>query len=297
MRFTLRLALAIVAAIVATVVLAPAAAWVVAAAGFRYSFPRIFDRVVMGSIAVALVVFARQLGLGALLRSGFDGPRRKLASGLRGTAVGIAAMALLLLLAVLAGGGRPPDWAGIAADLPKWLLSAVTVALIEESFFRAILLGGMQRELAATRALVVSSIIYAGAHLVRAPDKYYVTTFEPLLGLQNLIASASQLAGLEAALPAFIGLLILGLVLGRAYQRTGNVYFSMGLHGGIIIGLRVWSKCVWRNKLPFWIVGDLNTPVISGFAAWAIALTMLATLPCLLGAQSRDRDATRIRST
>ena len=296
MRFTLRLALAIVAAILATVVLAPAAAWLIAAAGLRYSFPRIFDRVVMVSVAVALLLFARQLGLGALLRSGFGGPPRKLALGLRGIAVAIAAMALLLLLAVLAGGGRPPDWAGIAADLPKWLLTAVTVALIEESFFRAILLGGMQRELAATRALVVSSIIYAGAHLVRAPQKYYVTTFEPLVGLQNLSASASQLTGVQTALPAFIGLFILGLVLGRAYQLTGKVYFSLGLHGAIIIGLRVWSKCVWRAKLPFWVVGDLNTPVISGFAAWAIVLTMLAALPCLLGARSNDRDAPRVSS-
>ncbi|MGH7947990.1 MAG: lysostaphin resistance A-like protein [Candidatus Binataceae bacterium] len=296
MRFTLRLALAIVAAIFATVVLSPLVAWVVAAAGFRYPLPRIFDRVVMASVAVALVLFARQLGLGGLLRSGFAGPRRNLGSAFRGIAVAFAAMAVLVLLAWLARGGRPPDWGSIATNLPRWLMTAVTVALIEESFFRAILLGGMQREIGATRALVVSSIIYAGAHLVRAPDKYYVTSFEPAAGLHNLVASASQLAGVEAAVPAFIGLFILGLVLGRAYQLTGNLYFSMGLHAGIIVGLRVWSKCVWRAKLPFWVGGDLDTPVISGIAAWAIALTMLATLPYLLGERSRDCDALKSRA-
>ena len=296
MPFTLRLALAIVAAIAAAVVLAPLAAWVLAAAGVRFPFPRVFDRLVVVATLAALVVSKRQLGLAELLRSGFDGPPRKLASVLRGAAMAFAAMALLLILALLAGGGRPVDWASVPADLPKWLLTAVTIAVAEECFFRAILLGGMQLEFGRTCALVVSSIIYAGSHLVRPPDKYYLTSFEPGAGLRNLIASASQLAGFEAAVPAFVGLFLLGLVLGRAYQLTRSLYFSMGLHGGIILGLHFWSKFVRRHKLPFWIVGNLNRPAISGLAAWAIALAMLAALPYLLGARSSDRDAPRAPS-
>jgi membrane protease YdiL (CAAX protease family) len=285
MSFTLRFALAIVAAIAAALVVAPFAAWMVAAAGFKYPFPSIFDRVVMIAAAVALILFARQLKLVELLRAGFARPRDNARLWLRGVAVAFTVMALIFLLAVLAGGSRRPDWGQMAADLPKWILSGLTVALIEEAFFRAILLGGMQREFGRVIALVASSVIYAGAHLVRAPDKYYVTSFEPAVGLHNLFASAAQLTGLEAAVPAFIGLFLFGLVLGRAYQVTGNTYFSMGLHGGVVVALRVWSKCVWRSRLPFWVVGDLDTTVISGFAAWVIALAMLVMLPRLLGLQ------------
>ncbi|MGH7863792.1 MAG: hypothetical protein ACREQB_02305, partial [Candidatus Binataceae bacterium] len=61
-------------------------------------------------------------------------------------------------------------------------------------------------------------------------------------------------------------------------------------------GLRVWAKCVWRAKLPFWVAGHFDTPVISGIAAWAIALTMLATLPGLLGERSDAREASGRRT-
>jgi membrane protease YdiL (CAAX protease family) len=159
------------------------------------------------------------------------------------------------------------------------MLSAVVIALIEEGFCRAFLLGGMQRDFRRTTALIASSAIYSAAHLFRAPEKYYVATFEPAVGLRNLIASTGQLSDPGAAIPAFVGLFILGLVLGRAFLLTGTVYFSMGLHGGLVFGLKVWMQCVRRRLLPSWIIGASLAPVISSVSGWALALGVLVLLP------------------
>jgi membrane protease YdiL (CAAX protease family) len=38
---------------------------------------------------------------------------------------------------------------------------------------------------------------------------------------------------IEMLVPGFFNLMLAGVMLGYAYQRTGNLYFSIGLHAGL----------------------------------------------------------------
>src|SRR5690348_1070456 len=102
--FTLILLVAIGIGLAAAVVIAPLAAMAVAAAGWRFPFPRIFDRTVMVTVFCALALFARRLGLWGLLRQGFNASRRHYLQALAGLALATAAMAVLFSLAAIAGG-------------------------------------------------------------------------------------------------------------------------------------------------------------------------------------------------
>ncbi len=284
MLFTFKFAIALAAGIAAAIILAPFAAWIIAAAGFRFPFPRIFDRTVMAAVFGAILMAAHELELRDLLVEGFTSPLRGLRRSARGFVVAIVAVALIVALAYALGGRPPSSLAGAWARLPGYLASAVVIAVIEEGFFRAFLLGGMEEDFGSAGALALSSAIYAVAHLVRSPARFYVTGLEPLAGLHTLGASLDQLRHPMVALPSLFGLFLLGILLGAAFVVTRTVYFSAGLHAGLVIGAKLWPRLVMgRAAVPLWLAGYGELPLISGAAAWVIACALLTLLRPLSG--------------
>ncbi len=281
--FTLLFAAALVAAAALAAIIAPAAAWLVAQAGFRFPFPRIFDRVVMATMAVAMAVLAKRLRLVALLREGFRCSPASLHHAVRGLLAGACVIGALFALAFAFGAHGGPQSAKVVARLPGYLLGAVAVAVIEEGFFRAFLLGGMVDDFGATGALLLSSAVYAVAHVVRAPARFYVADFEPAAGLRNLAASLGALAHPLASAPALIGLMLLGLVLGSAFLRSGSIYFSAGLHGVLVLGAKSFRALrTPRVKLPRWLSGYGRIALISGVVGWTAALVLLVLVPLIV---------------
>jgi hypothetical protein len=285
MSFTARFAIALVAGLIAAVVVAPIAALAVAHAGWRFPFPRIFDRTVMVTLFLAMLWAARDLQLGALLARGFKHPAREgFLRVLRGLAVSFCAIAILFALALTAGGSDAANFGAVASRVPGYILSAIAIAIIEEGFFRAFLLGGMRNDFGNMGALLASSAFYAVAHLVRSPAHFYVTRYEPSAGLMNLAHSMDQLSHPASAIPTLIGLFLLGFVLGKAYLLTGSVYFSIGLHCGFVLGAKLWPKIIINHATqPWWIAGPGAVPLVSAPAAWIIAIVILLALPPLTG--------------
>ncbi len=276
MSFTLRLTIVIVASLVVATLAAPFAAAAVAAMGFHFPFPRIFDRTVMVLVAIALISQARELRVVPLLRSGFDHPLRNLRRATRGFLIAMAAIATLVYLAVVLGAHAAETSSGLWNLMPKYIVSAIVIAIIEEGFFRAFLLVGLEDDFGRIPALLLSSAIYAFAHLVRSPAKFYVTGIHPLAGFETLGLSLAHAADPALVLPTFIGLFLLGIVLGEAFLETGTVYFPIGLHAGFVLGAKLWPKMTSAGvELPGWLRGWGSQPLISGLAAWAIALTIL----------------------
>jgi len=277
--FTARFAFVLIVGIVAAVILAPIAAVAVAAAGWRFPFPRIFDRTVMATLLIAILYSARDLKLVSLMARGFlHLPRRSIRYAIRGFVVALCAIAILFALAFGAGGGRFADQ-DVVGLMVKYLLAAIAIAFIEEAFFRAFLLGGMRDDFGERIALIASAAIYALAHLVRSPARFYVTGYRPAAGLVTLAHSVDQFANPAVAIATLIGLFLLGLVLGEAYILTGSVYFSIGLHGGFVLGAKLWPKIVLnRAAIPWWIAGAGAIPMIGGAAAWVIAIIVFVML-------------------
>ena len=284
MRFTVRLTIALLLAAAAAAVIAPFVANALGAAGYRFPFPRIFDRVVMATMAAMMALWARQLRLARLLGRGFAGPLNNLGSAVRGLAVAAASIAILLVLGAMFGGRDAMGTGQALARAPKYVAGAILIAIIEEGFFRAFVLGGMIEDFGRYGALAISSAIYALAHLVRSPARFYVTGFDAAAGFHNLGASLAQLAHPAAALPALVGLFLLGFALGEAYLLTGSVYFSAGLHAGLVLGVKLWPYGgAPRAAPPHWIAGYGRPALVTGAAAWAISLAIIALMPRLVG--------------
>ena len=286
--FTLLFAGAVVLSAVAAALVAPLIAYVLAVAGAHVVCPRIFDRVVMVTAVAVLMLGARPLGLWELLRGGFRDSRANLSLFFAGLAAAVAIIIALLVLAAWAT-QRPLIAGDLALRALRYFVAAMLIGAFEEGFFRAVLLAGLRRDCGVRGALIASSIIYALAHLVRAPRHYYLTGFHPAAGFDNLVASLARIAHPDGLLPMVLGLFLLGLVLGEAFILTGRVYLSIGLHAGFILGAKCWPLVAGPppHTIPSWLAGPGPVPLIAAPAAWVASLILLLAMRAWFGAGAR----------
>jgi uncharacterized protein len=131
----------------------------------------------------------------------------------QGVGLGVAAIAgstlIVSLLVALTGSDATPDQVltGGIADTPLQLLLAVVAAVViapvaEELLFRGLLHRGLRRRLALVPATAVSSVLFAFVHID-------VVLSQPL---------------------AIAGLVLVGVVLAIAYERTGSLVVPVIIH-------------------------------------------------------------------
>jgi hypothetical protein len=157
--------------------------------------------------------------------------------------------------------------------------TAAVVATLEEILFRGGIFGGLRRVLYWPFALLISSVIYALVHFLQSAESTGPVGWYSGLALLPLMLSG--FTDIHAILPGFFSLALAGVLLGLAYQRTGNLYFSIGLHAGWIFCLKIYgqitvqtpSAAVW-----FWGGGKMTDGWLAFFAL-AATLVVFKFLP------------------
>jgi membrane protease YdiL (CAAX protease family) len=157
--------------------------------------------------------------------------------------------------------------------------TAALVGTLEEILFRGGIFGGLRRVLYWPFALLISSVIYALAHFLQSAEATGPIGWAS--GLVLLPRMLSGFADVHAILPGFFSLTLAGVLLGLAYQRTGNLYFSIGLHAGWIFMLRTYSQLTVQTPdagIWFWGSGKMTDGWLAFFAL-AITLAVFQFLP------------------
>ncbi len=156
-----------------------------------------------------------------------------------GFALGFCSLAAVAIIVLAAHGRRinagltPLQLGGKVAGAAA---SGLVVGIIEELLFRGAVFGALRKVWDWRFALIVSSLIYALVHFMESTD---VTG--PVSWFSGLTLLPLMLRGFgdwDALIPGFLNLTLAGLLLGLAYQRTGNLYCSIGLHAGWIFWLK-----------------------------------------------------------
>jgi membrane protease YdiL (CAAX protease family) len=145
--------------------------------------------------------------------------------------------------------------------LPRLLLTALVVAIIEESLFRGAIFGLLRQSLPAGLALVITSSLFAIVHLVKPPDNRIDTvTWHSGFDLLLFFRSSDPLLIGGAGLTLFV----LGLLLGYAVIKTSSLWLSIGLHAGLVFAKMSFNKLTKRSgDLSPWFGSDLTV----GFGA------------------------------
>ena len=244
----------------------------------RYRFSRIFNRTFMISGMVLLFTWRRLLQIGDLVELGFVSLGQGAGDLLRGWCLAVGSVGALILAMSLAQVFEPYLRLSLSQSLSRCfsaLSSGVFAGTLEEIFFRGILFKGLLQN-GKVRAFVLSNLFYSALHFIRPGEAYFVDGFDPLAGLRHLVYTFMPFSEPLNLLPGMVGLFLLGIVLSYAFLRTGNLYLSIGLHGGWVFGLqsmRVFGD--FRRDDLGWLFGSTDPKIVSGIATWIGIVSVL----------------------
>jgi uncharacterized protein len=149
------------------------------------------------------------------------------------------------------------------------ILTAFTVGLLEEVFFRGIIFRGLLEDWKPLSALIAANLFYSALHFVKPSESYFLSGIDPFVGFRHLFSTFAPFLNLSDIAPGLIGLWLIGIVLSYAFMRTGTLYLAIGLHAGWIISIktvRVFGDYK-RNDLG-WLFGSSDPKIVSGVVTW-----------------------------
>jgi membrane protease YdiL (CAAX protease family) len=251
---------------------------------FAHSFPDITNAPFHRYVNRSLLLFAL-IGLWPLLRSLGATSARDV--GLitpvgQWKNLGLGVLLGLLSLAIVAGlalglGARELNPKFAVEKVLEALLGATAVAVLEEILFRGAFFGSLRKAFHWTIALVVSSMIYAIVHYLESAKEVGPITW--LSGLELLPGMLRNFTNWQAVIPGFFNLTLAGMLLGLAYQRTGNLYLSIGLHAGWIF----WIRCYGMATKPLpdtneWLWGSGKLAVVNGWVTLPVLVVVVVVV-------------------
>jgi membrane protease YdiL (CAAX protease family) len=205
----------------------------------RQPFARYVNRCLLLIALLGLPLYVRGAGIRRWEDVGFHPRRVGWRRFLAGFALGFLSLALVCIVALVAGGrvfDADTSPAALAGRLLGALATAVVVAVLEELLFRGSIFGGLRRAMPWGAALGLSSAVYAIVHFMGRPPAPGAVTWST--GLSTLPGMLRGFLDFRTLVPAFFSLALAGVVLGLAYQWAGDLYASMGIHAGWIFWLK-----------------------------------------------------------
>ena len=250
-----------------------------------HPFHRYVNRSLLGLALIGLWPLLRSLGVCACRDVGLVKPAgqgRNLSCGFALGFVSLAGVAVVVLMA----GARELN-SGVSAGrliekVSGVALTAAVVSVLEEILFRGAIFGALRKTFRGPTAVVISSAIYALVHFFSRPPS--PAEIHWTSGLALLPTMLSGFVEVEQVVPGFFNLTLAGALLALAYQHTGNLYFSIGLHAGWIFWLKFYGFLTRdAGNANAWFCG--TSKLIDGW----LALIVLASVSLLLLKRLRPR--------
>jgi membrane protease YdiL (CAAX protease family) len=132
----------------------------------------------------------------------------------------------------------------------KVLLSALAVPLIEETFFRGIVLGVLLRKGRKFLPIISVSALFAAVHFLKGSEH------EPAIvtwtsGFQSVTQALSGLGDPTIVAFAFATLFLIGCILADARVLTNSLWLPIGLHAGWIFASGTFNWLARRQIVVF----------------------------------------------
>jgi hypothetical protein len=171
--------------------------------------------------------------------------------------IGWLSLGLAALTALVAGART---WNGDATTA-QWLHhlaaalgAALAVSVIEEILFRGAVFTALRRNWSFSASATASSAVYALVHFFQKPAE--PTRIGAGTGLEVLGQMLRGFVDIQQLIPGWISLALAGWILALARERTGRIWFSVGLHAGWIFWLKSYAFATAANPgANVWIWG------------------------------------------
>jgi membrane protease YdiL (CAAX protease family) len=218
-------------------------------------FHRAMDRALLVSALAALGLAWPRLRF----RTWWPWRRSAVTDLLLGLLVAILSVQTIIGLDVAFGGLR---WATLTSHARTHVIIFAIIATLlvppaEETIFRGFLQTEFTRRIGARWGWLLAALIFALAHFVKIPDSLDHQAVHPWSGVTAIGAAFVPVLHGRFFSPHGANLLIIGLILGGVFRRTGVLWFNYGLHGGWILGLLLATGLTRSTQATFWTGSDL----------------------------------------
>jgi uncharacterized protein len=164
-------------------------------------------------------------------------------------------------------------WSGMSSVI----VASLAVPLVEELFFRGLILGVLLRRGPRLLAILFTSALFSVLHFLKTPGHTSVVSWSS--GFVSMAHSFSQFREPILVAAGFTTLLVLGWILAVARIRTQSLWLPIGLHAGWILASGLFNKAARPEMfgLP-WLGKSLLigvVPLSLGFVTWLLVQAWL----------------------
>lgn len=195
---------------------------------------RLYNRSAMLAAVGALIWFRRDIGWDRFKALwGNVGWSNRLGLLAAGWAASALAIGLGIAWAVAVGrlGPSQNSVEFIAVRVAPAIIGGLLAGLIEETFFRGLMLGSLARAIGRTGAVVVTSAAYAAVHLLISDRTFVWTGYRFGAGFSYVIHAVGRQLEPASVWP-LLGLFIGGVTLALVVMATDSLWVAVGLHAG-----------------------------------------------------------------
>lgn len=255
-------------------------------------FHRFLSRSMMLIALVGLYPLYRSLGIKSLAEAGLAPFKVHWRNVCYGFLFGFVTLSIPVFVS-LAWGGVSLKTDKTSVEVLRHLLnagfSAVVVSFLEELVFRGGILGSTQRVYGWRFAIIFSSAVYSIVHFFAKIER--LGEIHWYSGFVGILTMLRGFVDFKAVVPGFFNLFIAGVILGLFFKRTGNLYFSMGTHGGWIFWLKTYGFfSVFSADHDVWFFG--SSKLIDGWMTFIVLLLFTGVMVYLF---REDREANACR--
>ena len=145
--------------------------------------------------------------------------------------------------------------------LPPILVTAISVAFIEEALFRGAILGLVRQTISTMPAAILVSALFSIVHFLN-PAKEQIAVVRWYSGFALLPQAFWKFSDPLMVLGGFTTIGILGLILAHATIRTGSLWLGIGVHSGLIFAKMGFNKVTRKiQDIAPWFGGDITVGI------------------------------------
>jgi membrane protease YdiL (CAAX protease family) len=226
----------------------------------KFDFETFFHRALLIAAVVLLWPLLRSLQIGSLRDLELQPNRsrfRNLVAGALMSAIPLLCCGAILLSLHL-------SFIRIASPgaFAKVIGASIVVPIIEEAFFRGLVLGVLLRSGRVYLSMFVTSALYSIVHFLKAPEgTSTIVTWSS--GFNSIAHSFAQFTNPILVAAGFTTLFLIGWILADARLQTRSLSLPIGLHGGWILANGLFNKIAHREivALP-WLGGNLLVGIV-----------------------------------
>jgi len=227
----------------------------------QYDFETFFHRALLVAAVILLWPLIRSLSIrnrDDLQLAANPRWRRDLLTGFVFSAIPLLCCGAILLALPIFSLRGAINWPAFS----KVIAASLTVPIIEEIFFRGLVLGALLKTRQRYMSIFVTSALYSIVHFLKAPERTSAQVTWTS-GFNSIAHAFVQFTDPVLVAAGFTTLFLIGWILADARLQTRSLWLPIGLHAGWIFSSGVFNKIARRELITLpWLGKNLLVGIV-----------------------------------